>query len=200
MRDRIRPLHLNFFTFKIMPEQKSDLQREFDRGLESARDEKAFAELELGQTVTTSLTSSWIFQTCPACGHTFRLGDQVRRVEGRGILHVSRPLDEFFAGLDETWPPPKDVCITRLLPGNLILSPRTAGTRWRTCQVCRHTLRPYDCVVVCPCRPASPICQAAVHQDPVNQLTCYKIWKPSGATLKCPVFSLADFSTEPNPE
>jgi len=45
------------------------------------------------------------------------------------------------------------------------------------CRVCGYTFREGDQVVVCPCYPDDPKCQAAVHRDLLRQLHCWDIWK-----------------------
>jgi hypothetical protein len=178
----------------------------FEAGLDSARDEAGVSALERGEIAVTSLTAQWLYSLCPQCRHTFRVGDRVKRKPGVGVVHCSPQLDclggspsameggtreitEFFAGLDEEWPPPQDVRVVVLEPGHPLLAPPRAGFRRKSCMVCSHTFRPLDLVVVCPCSPGGPLCEVGVHRDPVHGLACLEMWNPSGTNTHCPVTS-----------
>jgi hypothetical protein len=179
-----------------------DFQAEFDRGLDAARDEAGASALDKGASARTTLRSPWFHGKCPLCRHTFRVDDMVKR-SGNSITHAGGELNcvhdaefnistsaiDFFAGLDETWPPPDNVRVTRLEPSHYLVAPPVTAVRRRTCFVCTHTFRPFDQVVICPCRPFEPQCEVAVHRDPVHGLLCYETWNPGSTRTHCPVTS-----------
>ncbi len=80
--------------------------------------------------------------------------------------------------------------VTTLLPGHRLLAPPRQGFGRKRCAVCGHTLRPYDDVVICPCQPHDPICQAAVHCDRVHQMPCLDDWADRAGGTACPVTSV----------
>ncbi len=181
-----------------------EFQEEFDRGLEAARDEAGTAALDSSETARTTLRSTWFHSVCSRCSHTFRVNDVVRRVNGelvhsggelncateqRSTFDVTPAVREFFAGLDEEWPPPVDVEVTRLEPGHRLLAPPVGAIRRRTCFVCTHTFRSLDQIVICPCSPSEPLCEVGVHRDPVHGLLCLETWNPGGSRTHCPVTS-----------
>ncbi len=146
----------------------------------------------------TSLRSRWLFQRCRVCGHTFRPGDEVRISRNGQVLHdmpglrcaSEKPASEipgdpeirtdFFAGLETAWPMPADVPVTRLEGDHYLLAPPLQGHGRASCRICGHTFRPYDHVVICPCSPENPRCQAAVHRDLFRHLHCWDEWTRMG--------------------
>src|SRR5262245_30123928 len=101
-------------------EDRNELERELKMGELSARDEGNIAE-RADEHAVTSLTSPWLYESCHACAHTFRLGDTVRRRETGDLVHDGPDLRcsaaserfapanldevrEFFGGLDAAWP------------------------------------------------------------------------------------------------
>lgn len=152
----------------------------------------------------TTLESQWLGKYCPTCSHSFRLGDQVMISEGGIIYHnadllpclkkkrvsaqTSHELNLFYKGLDESWPPPKNIKIVRLEHGHELLAEPKAGFKRHTCAVCGHTLRLFDHVVICPCSPNDPKCLTAIHRDPIHGLHCFEAWNPGANGQKyCPV-------------
>jgi hypothetical protein len=148
-----------------------------------------------GDTELTTLRSAWLHRRCPVCGHSFRPGDRVRRTPAGETVHVmpglclseeTQPADEaqgnspeqeaFFAGLEAACPVPDDVQVRRLTPGHPLLAPPMPGLLRHACRVCGRTFRPGELVVICPCAPNAPHCQAAVHRDHIRQLWCWDEW------------------------
>lgn len=179
------------------------LRAEFIAGEDAALDPENDTAPTSG-LATTTLQSPWLHQRCQVCGHTFRRGDSVRIEVGGPIVHTDPALPcagggqvedlipqagAFFDGLDETWPPPKDLQILRLDEDHFLVAPPRAGFRRRTCVVCGHTFRSLDHVVLCPCFPDAPACQAAIHRDPVHGLHCFDDWNPGAFKLHCPATS-----------
>jgi hypothetical protein len=185
---------------------QAKVQQAFEQGIAVAMDPVNDYAIQRGGKAVTTLNSNWLHRFCPTCLHTFRLGDEVSIdkdgvvrhcsvllpcVRGEeGIVEISKETSAFFAGLDETWPPPGDVRIVRLEEGHKLLAPPRAGFRRHTCAVCGHTLRLHDHVIICPCSPNEPLCGTAIHRDPVHGLHCFEAWNP-GANKQhyCPVTS-----------
>jgi hypothetical protein len=149
------------------------------------------------QPVPTTLRSPWLHRRCDVCGHSFRLGDTVLALPERRARHdmpglrcaaagaaaPSEPpgtaAEDFYDGLIAAWPMPDDVPLTRLVAGHPLLAPPHRGHGRAACKVCGHTFRPLDLVVICPCDPRNPRCQAAVHRDLLKQLHCWDTWRRS---------------------
>ncbi len=183
------------------------LQADFAAGEAAAMDPANAPSAITGGRATTTLQSPWLHLRCKVCGHTFRPGDEVEvtggiAVHASGILPCAgnagdddAPLStdlgaaEFFTGLDETWPPPKELPVVRLEDGHFLLAPPMAGFRRRNCAVCGHTFRAHDHVVLCPCFPQAPRCRVAIHRDPVHGLHCLEDWNPGAHKLHCPATS-----------
>jgi len=189
-----------------MPEPAfEDLHREFERGIAGAGDPTNVAAIHAGGEARTTLSSSWLSDACPVCSHTFRLGDTVLIAADRSVRHdmpdlpcagggepVFRQIPEaaeFFAAMDIAWPPPRETPVRCLVPDDGLVAPPKDGFRRHTCFICAHTLRPGDLVVVCPCSPRAPLCIAAIHRDPVHNLSCLEQWNPSDRQKYCPVTS-----------
>jgi hypothetical protein len=177
-----------------------------EQGIAAALDPVNDVAIQSGGRATTTLNSFWLHHRCSTCNHTFRLGDQVE-VRGDGqVLHCSPLLPcaggrevevtsgpetaAFFFGLDEEWPPPEGIPIVRLEVGHPLLAPRFRRLERHTCSVCGHTFRLHDQVVICPCSPHRPLCQAAIHRDPIHGLYCLDAWNPDANEQKyCPITS-----------
>ena len=186
--------------------ERATLQAEFGHGEAAALDPENAAAVQGGHAVTTR-QSRWFHRRCPVCQHTFRSGDEVRVSEDGTVLHESAApacasgsesepapagtVAAFFAGLDESWPPPSDMPVIRLEHGHRLLAPPPPGSRFQRhiCVGCGHTLRPHDSVVICPCSPRDPICEVAIHRDPLHGLHCWEDWNPGGRRTHCPVTS-----------
>jgi hypothetical protein len=182
----------------------SALLTEFERGHDGALDPANAAAVRGGQAVTT-LLSHWLHTRCPTCAHTFRTGDRVKISADGTVRHQSpslpcasggtaetaptKVLAEFFAGLDESWPPPPDLQVIRLEAGHVLLAPPHARFQRHACAVCGHTLRLHDSVVLCPCSPLRRLCAVAIHRDPLHGLHCLEAWNPGGTLKYCPVTS-----------
>jgi hypothetical protein len=178
----------------------ANLQAEFERGEAAGRDpDTTVTGSSDGGIAITTIRSAWLFTKCPECKHTFRRGDRVRieYVQGkRRVRHAgallpcsgnSVPEDysandcNFFEGLIQAWPPPKN--LVRLARGHpLLLGPENGMPQRIFCKVCGHTFRPHDQVVICPCSPSESKCGLAVHQDPVTGLHCLTDWDPAAST------------------
>lgn len=183
------------------------LKQEFDRGIAIAMDPANDDAIQKGGKAITTLNSYWLHRFCSVCQHTFRLGDEVF-IDSQGVIRhfsillpchrgveapveVSKETSVFFKGMDETYPPPEDVCIVRLEEGHELLAPPSKQFhRRRMCAVCGHTFRLNDHVVICPCSPNDPRCITAIHRDPIHGLHCFDAWNP-GANKQdfCPVTS-----------
>jgi hypothetical protein len=59
--------------------------------------------------------------------------------------------------------------------------------RRMTCMFCAHTFRPGETVIICPCSPGAPQCDAAVHRDPSRGLVCWESWHSGQRVKVCPV-------------
>lgn len=175
----------------------------FSEGEAAALDPDNASAAATGPALTT-LRSAWLHLRCQICRHTFRAGDPVEVEPGGRALHASALLPcagsgaeasanpeagAFFAGLDEAWPPPAGLHVVRLDAGHSLVAPPHHGFQRHTCAVCGHTFRPQDHVILCPCFPSAPRCQAAIHLDPVHGLHCYKDWNPGAHRLHCPATS-----------
>jgi len=146
----------------------------------------------VGTRRPTTLRSRWLHRRCLACGHSFRLGDEVALRPDGWVLHdmpglrcaggeATMPPDptaqrNFFAGLDAAWPLPDDITPLRLEAGHDLLAPPYQGHARASCRICGHTFRPGDQVIICPCSPEAPKCRAAVHRDTLHQLHCWDEW------------------------
>jgi hypothetical protein len=184
------------------------LLESFREGEEAAADPEN-QEVVAGGRASTNLRSRWLHLRCELCGHTFRVGDAVEVGADRKARHASEELPcsggtfsklpdateaaAFFAGLDESWPPPAKLPVRRLEPGtptgDSLLAPPVSGFRRHRCAVCGHTLRPHDQVVICPCFPEQPMCILAIHRDPVRSLNCWEAWNPGEVQQYCPATS-----------
>jgi hypothetical protein len=172
----------------IPDDSDADILSQFETGIVLATDPQNVDTEKTGQAITT-LDSFWIGLECPNCQHTFRLGDRVNRVTDRQVpCHLSCPKDEenteevemivatFFSGLQEAWTIPESLVIKQLAKGDPLLAPPFGAFRRRICKICANTFRLHDQVVVCPCQPQEPLCGAAIHYDPVQDLYCWDEW------------------------
>lgn len=178
-----------------------DLVQKFDRGRRRGRD-PVNTGVD-GRAITTP-DSIWLAATCDECGHTFRRGDPVYVKYGADIevrhhspaLPCSHQVEDagaetgdtdrgraFHEALDRANPPPTGMHAERLLPGHPLL----VEVRPRLhCAFCSKTFRPYEIALWCPCRPADPHCNRAVHRDPGAGNDCYDAWIANGALVRCP--------------
>jgi len=177
---------------------------EFQQGLSAGIDPINSKQNDTGKAITT-IHSHWLNLHCSKCGHSFRNGDIVVIMEDGTVYHEtpllpcasgsppiineSDLLDQFYAGIETTYPPLKIAPVTRLEKGHFLISDPTPGFRRYECSVCGHTLRLYDIVVICPCNPEDPKCRIAIHNDPIKGLNCWGEWKPKQYTLHCPATS-----------
>jgi hypothetical protein len=184
--------------------EREALRRALEQGVAEAMDPVNAAAVQGGRAVTT-LRSHWLHRRCAACGHTFRTGDDVLVAADGTVRHQSALLPcaggesapllppaeaaAFFRGLEEAWPPPRDLPVCRLEEGDPLLAPPFAGFRRHVCVVCGHTLRRHDYVVRCPCSPRAPICQIVIHRDPLHGLHCWEAWNPGAYRQHCPATS-----------
>lgn len=180
------------------------IEKDFEQGLKLAMDPTNLI-VEGGRGITT-LYSPWLHRLCPDCKHSFRLDDEVFISEAQVVRHNiallpcaggkkqaenlhTEDTSAFFRGLDEIWPPPKDLPVRRLEMGDILLAPSYAGFQRHKCAICGHTLRLHDVVIICPCQPHEPLCQIAIHRDPAHNLYCWEEWKPETYKLYCPATS-----------
>ncbi|MDJ0837765.1 MAG: hypothetical protein QNK37_14715 [Acidobacteriota bacterium] len=184
-----------------------EVKREFEVGIAEAMDPSGVITTP-GENQVTTHASTWVYDTCITCGHSFRVGDEVQIDEQGAVRHHSAllpcagdgksaelgeeartVLKEFFEGLDEVRPPPKHLPIIRLEDGHLLTAPPLGQMKRRGCAFCGHTFRPGDHVIVCPCNPGDPRCILAIHRDPMHGLNCWETWNPGSALEYCPMSS-----------
>ncbi|MFD7406731.1 hypothetical protein ACFV7R_29550 [Streptomyces sp. NPDC059866] len=193
-------------------EQRRDLEDRFLRGVNQGLSPGARSA---DSVALTTFDSEWLDtwaapgndtrRPCRACGHTFRLGDQVHlRHDEHGrlieVLHHSSRLpcsgripsedvvdpsavEAFYCGLGETAPPVPGPPTTRM-PTEDSAIPENGRRR---CFVCAQTLRRGEAVVVCPCSPDFARCTMTVHHDPANGLDCLRQWQPDLKVRVCPL-------------
>jgi hypothetical protein len=189
------------------PNGAAALRARFEAGIRRGRDPVNAAALA-GGTARTTLYSDWLKETCQTCWHTFRLGDRVvidSSAEDRppAVRHLDPMLScggeaapqaspgmaqRLFAAMDRENPPPDGAKVWRLLDGDPLLAVRRDRRR---CGVCRHSLRPLELVVICPCHPTEQRrgkCEYVIHRDPGRGLTCFDDWRGAGIELRrCPM-------------
>lgn len=190
-----------------------DALAHFAAGLADGLDPQPAAGTADG-TAVTSASSWWSGLTCQSCGHTFRRGDRVRPTPGGAVpvhldpaLRCSPPegtsdhdapvedpaLEEFAAGLAESWPPTDGVGVTRLARDDWHVARTGHRGHPVVCLYCAHTFRVGEYVVICPCRSSGGAglvgegCGAAIHRDPAAGLPCWENWRPEGTITVCPV-------------
>jgi hypothetical protein len=181
----------------------------FARGVEEGRDPQPEVDEQAAEGMAvTQKSSSWAYQFCTTCGHTFRRGDRVLRGADGSVRHLDARLrcavtdesvtatatDEaraFAEGLLAAWPPAAHVEVVTLAAGDWRIARAGRALSAPVCVQCAHTFRPGEMVVVCPCQPApapgSVRCGKAIHRDPAAGLPCWESWKPSGDVRVCPV-------------
>lgn len=174
----------------------------FEKGIRESANDNLHQISE--NVMITTLHSPWLHSRCKKCDHTFRIEDRVR-VNGDEVLHDTALLQcaephgekeenleestKFYKGMDETWPPPENLQLTRLTKGHPLLAPPFASFKRMSCAVCGHTLREGDVVVICPCSPKKPKCQIAIHRDLLHGLNCWNDWNPGSYLTHCPATS-----------
>lgn len=171
----------------------SSITREFELGIASSFDPANEQVIEHGGEALTTLTSPWLFKVCSVCKHTFRRNDVVYIEPDGSVYHNSPTLPchkrgtydatgsttesaQFFAGLYEAFPTTLEAHVRRLAADDPLVAPPVKGFTRMKCKGCGHTLRPNDQVILCPCSPAHPICQTAIHRDPEHGLYCFDMW------------------------
>ncbi len=188
-----------------------DLKRQVLHGMDMARDPRNAHACTLDDLRVTTVYSPWLLQICRVCRHTFREHDWVRPDPGKleRMLHedesatlrcfsrsqglpqvIHAPTvpnaairDAFLHGLHTHWQPAGGACA-------VLVHPRTALIG-RKCPICRHTVRPGDTVVRCPC---GRDCGGVFHQDPLHHLTCWDTWNRGVNPTYC-AFTGAPFPT-----
>ncbi len=178
----------------------------FKQGIAIAVDPANDLAIQSSDEVVTTLDSHWLGEFCQVCSHSFRLGDEVMISNDGTVCHnsdllpcsrkkrisneSSHEMSAFFDGLNESWPPPKNIQVVRLEHDHPLLAPPKAGFKRYVCTVCGHTLRLHDHVIICPCSPDKPKCMTAIHRDPIHGLHCFEAWNPGANKQEfCPVTS-----------
>jgi len=182
---------------------------DFERGLEAGLDPQPDDQRDVSGEAVTSLNSWWHYRRCSTCGHTFRRGDRVLIRQEPGVARVVGHLDPvldcaadqaseitasaaelaaFAEGLLAAWPPSEDLPITSLDAGDSRLAKPVGHFERSKCMFCAHTFRRGELVIVCPCQPSGPFCDAAVHRDPARGLVCWESWRPANRMSVCPIF------------
>jgi hypothetical protein len=82
--------------------------------------------------------------------------------------------DAFLRGLHQHWQLAGSTAAELVVPGSPLVG--------RRCPVCRHTVRPGDQVVRCPCGRS---CGGVFHQDIPRHLTCWDTWNRGGERGYC---------------
>jgi hypothetical protein len=190
-----------------MTNENDSYRSNFLQGFAAAQDQTNQVAIQKGGSATTTLNSHWLHRYCFTCNHTFRVGDEVYISIDGTIEHndtslpcaqtgkaiepkASSEMSAFFTGLEQAWPPSKDVPIVRLEAEHELLAPPFSGFKRHKCLVCSHTLRLSDHVVICPCSPHKPLCKVAVHRDLVHGMYCLEAWNPgANRQTHCPVTS-----------
>ena len=173
-------------------------REQFERGLIEGRDPGMSLTASKG-VLLTGLESYWLHMYCSRTGHTIRVGDAIEiGADGKPCLTVdpdavgdARRITDFVAGLERVWPPPGDVPMRRIMPGDSLLAPPLRLIRRAACAVCGHTVRAFEQVILCPCQPLEPLCALAIHRDPMRGLNCFDSWNPGEELQYCPATSRA---------
>jgi hypothetical protein len=172
---------------------------------EHAREQAVTQAIQPDGTSVTTPYCDWFARRCGGCGHTFREGDRVRADrnavgrrrtvrhldpllgcadgDGPGEVAADELTSRFHAAMDAAVPPPLNLRLERLFPGDFLLR-RGAGDR-PDCLRCGDTFRPFEVVVRCPCGELP--CQMAVHRDPQRGLPCFDQFWPALRVDYCPV-------------
>jgi hypothetical protein len=181
---------------------RDDLDAAVMRGMTMARDPQNAGIRDAHTPRTTSMYSPWYRNVCRVCRHTFRENDLVLphpTLPGR-MLHADpqaglvcwsrfqghpvgaahrRNIPEsirgrFLQGLHTHWHPEGHLQCPVVEPGSPLVG--------RQCPICRHTIRPGDSVVLCPC---GRDCGGVFHQDITRHLTCWDTWSRSAQRTYC---------------
>lgn len=191
------------------------LRQAFVEGLVMARDPRNAGITDDHTPRVTTIYSAWYRTACSVCHHTFREDDRVvphpqqpsgmiHKDPAAGLccwsrLHGHRPnvpkhtaattaiRDAFLQGLHTHWNPDDHVQCLTVEPRSPLIGKR--------CPICRHTVRPGDRVVRCPCGRA---CGGVFHQDISRHLTCWDTWNRSTRRHYC-AFTGAPLLTEGTP-
>ena len=182
----------------MKPDERDAMLRRF----EEARDEARSQAIQPDGTAVTTVFCDWFGLPCGGCGHTFREGDRVSvDRDPRGGPSAVRHLDpllgcaggaiaeikvgemttRFHAAVDKAVPPPRNLSVDRLRPGDSLL--RFHEDR-SNCYHCSYTFRPYEVVVRCPCGELG--CDIALHRDPQRGLLCFDETWPDLKVTYCP--------------
>jgi hypothetical protein len=173
---------------------------EFDMGLE--HDPELAATADSSPIRVTRASSWWYYRWCSGCDHTLRRGEMVQVDDStRAVRHADQSSEcdageaggdsadvmEFLEGMQTTWPTGHDLPVASTDDLPFLLNRLPGVGRRPACLNCRHSFRPHETVIVCPCSPFQPQCQHAVHRDPGLGLVCWESWRPSGQLTVCPV-------------
>jgi len=186
-----------------------DLAQQVLHGIEMARDPRNAHVRGPNDLRVTTVYSPWLLQICRVCHHTFREHDGVRpdpnasqrmvHCDEQTLQICARPArgaisaptlaavpseairEAFLRGLQAHWQPAGGVSTVLVLPRSALIG--------RRCPICRHTVRPGDTVVLCPC---GRNCGGVFHQDPLQHLTCWDNWNRGKTPTHC-AFTGASF-------
>ncbi len=179
-----------------------DIRADFMHGMTMARDPQNAGIHDPYTPRTTSMYSPWYRNICRVCRHTFRENDLVlphptlpgrmlhadpqaglvcwSRFQGHPVRTAHRqtmpePIrDQFLRGLHAHWHPADYQQCLVVEPGARLVG--------RQCPICRHSIRPGDSVVLCPC---GHDCGGVFHQDITRHLTCWDTWSRSAQRSYC---------------
>jgi hypothetical protein len=193
---------------------RDQLQYAIKRGLRMARDPQNAGIDDLHTPRITTIDSWWYGQTCVVCHHSFRDGDHVlphltrpgcmvHEDSAAGLWCASRlaglpvpsvPSDSgntalravFLDALHQHWHPDANLHCLTVERGSPFIG--------RKCPICRHTVRPGDIVVPCPC---GWDCGGVFHQDITRHLTCWDTWSRGRDRAYCPFTGAPMRTTEP---
>lgn len=179
-----------------------ELTQQLERGIAMARDPRNAQASGPDAVLVTTIYSPWLLKVCQICRHTFREQDTVRPDPDRPgrMRHFDVPTSRFctHGGCASAAEPAAESAAheairTAFLRGLQLhwtpaggMSTELVGARsplvGRKCPICRHTVRPGDTVVRCPC---GRDCGGVFHQDPLQHMTCWDTWNRGQTPSHC---------------
>ena len=114
-------------------------------------------------------------QPIAACSYTWDgyLPDLSSVAQTAATSLSAESVNQFIAGLRESWPTFGDKKICKVQPGDAMID--------RLCPWCRLRIRAGDWVVECPCG-----CGTYFHEDIFRHLTCWNEWNGVSGNNYCP--------------
>jgi hypothetical protein len=191
------------------PDPTTAEEAEFEVGVAAAFDPQKYLHGDVIGAALTGVNSWWNHLLCDRCGHSFRRGERVVVTAApRTAHHADLPEEcgadlgsespapplaaetaavaDFSDGVEDAWPS-GGIPVRTLAAADWWVTRPPAPMQRTRCLVCAHTLRAGERVVVCPCSPERPECQAVIHRDPAAGLICWETWRPTGTVTSCPI-------------